>query len=356
MPKPSEAALLKAAQAAVTYNNSLGITAWMDPATNASPGEGLFSLKPTEKSYGIIPAYKALADKGALSAHVAALLVAPATAKPSDLEVLDTVRRHFMGTPNLTFPGIKIFADGVLEFPAQSAALLGHYHNTDKPGELLFDPARFGELVSAADKRGWIVHTHAIGDRAVRETLNAIEHARKEQDSGIPHSITHLQLVNPEDFGRFKELNVIVSMQLLWAMADGYTVDLIKPYVDKETFRYQYPAQSLLKSGAILAGASDWPISPPNPWHAIYQAVTRVGPSGVLEAQERVSREAMFYAYTINAAKAIRLDPQIGTLAAGKQADFIILDRDVFEVDDEALKETRVLETYFGGKKVYSSQ
>lgn len=352
MPKPTEEGLLQAARAAVAYNNALGITAWMDPAANASPGEGLFSLQPTEKSYGILPAYKALADKGELTAHVAALLVAPATAKPGDLDVLDKVRQHFSGTPNMTFPGIKVFADGVLEFPAQSAALLGHYHNSEKPGELLIDPAHFGELVSAADQRGWIVHVHAIGDRAVRETLNAFEFARKQTDSGISHSITHLQLVHPDDFPRFKALNVIASMQLIWATADGYTVDLIKPYLDESIFRYQYPAESLLKAGATLAGASDWPISPPSPWEAIYQAVTRVGPGGVLGEAERVNREAMFYAYTINAARTIGLAERIGTLEKGKQADFIVLDRDVFEVSDADLKGTKVLETYFGGKKV----
>lgn len=98
---------------------------------------------------------------------------------------------------NLTLPGIKVFADGVAEAPAQTAAMLEPYSNSGKHGELLLDPQHFGELVSAADARGWLVHVHAIGDRAVREALNGIEQARRDRHSGIPHSITHLQMVNP---------------------------------------------------------------------------------------------------------------------------------------------------------------
>ncbi|MBF2984492.1 amidohydrolase family protein, partial [Pseudomonas aeruginosa] len=95
-----------------------------------------------------------------------ALLVANPRSRPADLEVLDKVRQRFLGSPNLTLPGIKVFADGVPEYPAQTAALLEPYRNSRKTGELLIDPAHFGELVSAADARGWLVHVHAIGDRA----------------------------------------------------------------------------------------------------------------------------------------------------------------------------------------------
>ncbi|WP_248764917.1 amidohydrolase [Pseudomonas protegens] len=354
MPVPGPEQMLRAAQSALHYNNSLGITAWMDPAANAAPGEALFALKPTEHTVGVLPAYKALAESGAMTAHVAALLVANPRSRPADLNTLDKVRQQFQGIPNLTLPGIKIFADGVIEYPAQSAAMLEPYSNSHKPGELLIDPAHFGELVSAIDQRGWLVHIHAIGDRAVRESLNGIEQARKDRQSGISHSITHLQMVNPKEFARFKPLNVIASMQLLWASADDYTLDMIKPYVSALAFRYQYPAHSLLKQGATLAGASDWPVSSPNPWNAMAQAITRQGPLGVLNADERLDRETLFYAYTQNAARTLGLEQQIGSLTAGKQADFIVLDRDVFAVDEKALHETQVLQTWFAGREVYS--
>ncbi|PMY38886.1 MULTISPECIES: amidohydrolase [Pseudomonas] len=353
MPVPSAAALLNAAQSAVRYNNSLGITAWMDPAANAAPGEAVFALKPTAQTVGVLPAYKALAESGGMSAHVAALLVANPKSRPADLDVLEQVRQQFQGIPNLTLPGVKIFADGVIEYPAQSAAMIDPYSNSHKQGELLIDPEHFGELVSAIDQRGWRVHIHAIGDRAVRESLNGIAQARQDRQSGIAHSITHLQMVNPKEFARFKPLGVIASMQLLWASADDYTLDMIKPYVSALAFRYQYPAHSLLKQGATLAGASDWPVSSPNPWNAIAQAITRKGPLGVLNADERLDRETMFYAYTLNAARAIGLEQQIGSLSAGKQADFIVLDRDVFRVDEKALHETQVLQTWFAGREVY---
>lgn len=353
LPPLDDATLLKGAEAAVRYNNSLGITGWMDPAANASPGQAVFAIKPTATTVGVLPGYKALGLKGQLSAHVAALLVANPKSRPADLEVLETVRQQFAGVPNLTLPGIKIFADGVLEFPAQSAAVISPYSNSHKQGELLFDPEHFGELVTAADKRGWLVHIHAVGDRAVRESLNAFEQARAAGDSGIPHSITHLQLVNPKEFTRFKPLNVIASMQLLWAIGDDYAIDMVKPYVSAFAFRFQYPARSLLKAGATIAGASDWPVSSANPWLAIAQATTRRGSKGVLNPEETIPREVMFYAYTLNAAKTIRLEDRIGSLVNGKQADFVVLDRDVFTVGEQALAETQVVQTWFGGKEVY---
>lgn len=338
------------------YNNAFGITAWMDPAANAAPGESVFSLQPTEKSIGVLPAYKALAEKGQLNAHVAALLVANPKSLPADLDTLDKVRQQFQGIPNLTLPGIKIFADGVVEYPAQSAAMLEPYSNSHKTGELLIDPTHFGELVSAADARGWLVHIHAIGDRAVRESLNGIAQARKDRQSGVTHSITHLQLVNPTEFARFKPLNVIASMQLLWASGDEYTLDMVKPYVSPHVFPYQYPAHSLLSHGATIAGASDWSVSSPNPWLAIHQAITREGPKGVLNPKERIDRQTMFQAYTLNAARTIGLDKQIGSLTPGKQADFIVLDRDVLTVADNDLADTRVLQTWFGGREVYKAE
>lgn len=354
MPAPSAADMLRAAQTAVRYNNSLGITAWMDPAANAAPGEPVFALTPTEKTVGVLPVYKALSQTGGMTAHVAALLVANPKSVPADLDTLDKVRQQFQGIPNLTLPGIKIFADGVIEYPAQSAAMIDPYTNSQKQGELLIDPKHFGELVSAIDQRGWRVHIHAIGDRAVRESLNGIAQARRDRQSGVTHSITHLQMVNPKEFARFKPLNVIASMQLLWASADDYTLDMIKPYVSALAFRYQYPAHSLLKQGATIAGASDWPVSSPNPWNAMAQAITRNGPLGVLNADERIDRETMFYAYTLNAARTIGLEKQIGSLSPGKQADFIVLDRDVFSVDEKALHDTQVLQTWFAGREVYA--
>ena len=354
IPAASEEVMLKAARTAVKINNQYGVTAWMDAAANAGSGDSLFDFNATEQSYGVLPLYRKLAEQGELSAHVAALLLANPKSRPADLEVLATVMKKFEGVPNLTFPGIKVFADGVLEFPGQTAAVIVPFKNSQKNGQLLIEPAHFGELVAAAEKRDWIVHMHAVGDRAVRESLNGFEYARKLNPTPMAHSISHLQLVDPKEFPRFKQLGVIASMQLLWATAESYTEELVKPYISASAYGYQYPAKSLYSAGAVIAGGSDWPVSGPNPWNAIAQASTRKGPLGVLNAKESLDRQAMFYAYTINAAKALRLDQQIGSLAPGKQADLIILDRDVFNVSDAELFETKVLKTFFAGKQVYA--
>lgn len=355
-PAPSDADMLNAAREAVKINNQVGVTAWMDAAANAGDGDSLFELRPTEQDVGVLPLYRKLAENGELSAHVAALLITHPQSKPADLDVLGKVMQQFQGVPNLTFPGIKIFADGVMEFPGQTAAVLDPFKNSLKRGELLIDPNSFGQLAVAAEQRGWIMHVHAVGDRAVREALNGFEYARSLKPAVVPHSISHLQLVNPKEFARFQQLGVIASMQLLWATAESYTEELVKPYISAAAYQLQYPARSLHEAGAIIAGASDWPVSSPNPWNAIAQASTRKGPLGVLNAKESIDRESMFQAYTLNAAKALRLEQQIGSLAPGKQADLIVLDRDVFTVSDEQLFETKVLRTFFAGKQVYAGE
>lgn len=355
LPKPAEKQLLAAAKIAVETNNRYGITAWMDPAANAGPGEALFSRPLGSVGEGILPAYRVLSEAGLLTAHVAALLVASPESDAADLERLDGVRKRFAHIPNLSLPGIKVFADGVLEYPAQSAALLGRYENSGKQGELLLEQRKMTQLVDAIDQRGWLVHIHALGDRAVRVSLDAIESARKKRSSGVPHSITHLQLVSPADYPRFKQLDVMAVMQLHWAELDNYLLDLVKPYIPDSEFQGQYPARSLQQHGAVIVGASDWPISTANPWEAMHHAMTRSGPDGGLNAGERMDKDSMFRAYTINAARAIRMEREIGSLEVGKQADFIVLDRDVLEVDVEALKDTQVLATYFAGRQVYSA-
>ena len=349
LPALSHATLMRAGRLALEHYKQLGVTGWMDPLANELPGADVHN-----DSLGVLPVYKDLSARGELNAHVAALLMADARARPADLDQLDQVRRQFLGVHNLTLPGIKVFADGVAEAPAQTAAMLEPYSNSGQRGELLLDPQHFGELVSAADARGWLVHVHAIGDRAVREALDGIAQARRDRHSGIPHSITHVQMVNPREYARFRQLDVIAAMQLYWASADQANLELVKPYVNAMAFLHTFPARSLLKHGATLAGASDWPITTPDPWQAIYQAISRKGPNGVLNADEAIDRQVMFQAYTLNAARAMRLEQQIGSLKVGKQADMIVLDRDVFAVDAETLRDTQVLQTWFAGRQIYA--
>ncbi|MCC6462699.1 MAG: amidohydrolase [Saprospiraceae bacterium] len=342
VPPMSDEKKLEAGRAAIRYCNGFGLTAWLDPVTN-----------------DFLPVYHQLAGAGELTAHVAAFLAVKADSTPvAALEYVRSMQQQFAGIPDLTISGIKIFADGVVEYPGQTAALSRPYRNSGQLGDLLFAPEHFAALAVAADRAGLMVHVHAIGDRAVTETLNGFEQVRSTNgNSGLPHSITHLQFVQPADFPRFRQLGVIASFQLLWAVADtGYT-KLVEPYLDPELYGYQYPANSMRRAGAVIAGASDWSVSSPNPFEAMVVAETRRGENDiVLNKKERLPRKAMLYAYTIEAARAMHQDDRIGSLAVGKQADLVLVDRDVLRVSAAELRQTQVLWTMLGGRLVYSAQ
>ena len=329
---------LEAGRAALQYNQRLGITSWLDPqATTAD-----------------LQTYRRLSELSELKAHVAAFPEVHPRSETDPLARIQSIRKEYGNIPNLTVPGFKIFADGVVEIPAQTAAMSKPYKNTGLSGELLFDPVPFAALVTAADKQGLIVHVHAIGDRAVHEVLNAFEAARNANgNSGLPHTITHVQFASPTDIPRFAQLGIIAALQLFWATAEEDSVELVKPYIDPTIYEWMYPARSLLDAGTVISGASDWPVSTANVFEAIYQAETRKGPEGVLIPSERMPREAMLYAYTRNSARAMNQLSSIGTITPGKQADLVLVDRDVLTISSEELKDTKVLWTMFGGKVVY---
>ena len=333
---------LEAGRRGAAYMHSLGITSWLDPWA----------------SRDIIAVYKALADEHALKGHVAAFVQVKAEDLDKDpLGPVLALQKEFANVPGLTVPGIKIFMDGVVEFPSHSAAMSKPYRVTGKTGDLLFSPEQFARVATLADKAGLVVHVHAIGDLAVTNALDGFAAARKANgDSGLPDTITHLQFVQPSDFPRFRQLNVMVALQLLWAEASVDTIDLVKPYVDPDIYPWQYPARSMLDAGAIISGASDWSVSTPNVFEGIYQAETRKGPMGVLNASEDMPREAMLYAYTINSARAMNQQAVIGSIEPGKQADLTLVDRDVLTVSAEQLKATRVLGTMIAGEWVYQAR
>ena len=336
----------KAAVKTMEYNNSYGITAWLDPAVS--------SLNNSRTGY--LDWYKDLIDHKKLTAHIAACIVADADDDPQkQITQLKNLQKKY-NTEDFSIIGFKIFGDGVIEHPTHTAALSLPYTGTSSKGVLMFDPKKFAQFVIAADKQGLLVHVHAIGDKAVTETLNGFEATRKVNGNNkIPHTITHLQIVLPSDFERFKKLNVLASYQLLWAFGDITTIDIVKPYIDPSLYKWQYPARSMLQAGAIICGASDWPVSTANPFEAIYNAETRRGPMGVLDSTQCMPRMEMLYAYTINAAKAMMAEKKIGSLEAGKYADIIMLDRDILTISPEEMKDTRVLWTMFEGKKVYEA-
>jgi len=340
MPKPTDERLLAAGRAALQYNYSLGITAWLDPLANED----------------VLKSYKLLADHGELRSEVDAFPQVFAKDAAAELAGVQKIREAYKSVANLHVTGIKLFADGVVEYPSQTANLTKPYKNTGRNGDLLFDPKKFNELCVAADKQGLIIHVHALGDGAVKAALDGIEAARKANgNSGLPHTLTHEQFVAPEDFARFRELGVISALQLLWAEAGTDTIEIVKPYLDDSVYKWQYPARSILDNGGIISGASDWPVSSANVFWGIYQAETRKGPEGVLDASQDMPREAMFYAYTRNSARAMNLLNRIGSIVPGKRADLILIDRDVLTISPEEMRGAKVLWTMVGGKTVYQS-
>ncbi|MGA9980702.1 MAG: amidohydrolase [Candidatus Sulfotelmatobacter sp.] len=340
LPPRTAAELLAAGRAALEYNYRLGITAWLDPLATDD----------------VLKSYKLLADHGELISEVVAFPQVFAKEPAAELAGVQKTRELYKNVPNLHVTGIKVFADGVVEYPSQTANLSKPYKNTGRNGDLLFEPQKFAELCISADKQGLIIHVHAIGDGAVKAALDGIAAARKANgNSGLPHTITHEQFVQPEDFPRFRELGVVSALQLLWAEASPDTIEIVKPYLDPEIYKWQYPARSILDNGGIISGASDWPVSTANVFWGIYQAETRKGSEGVLDASQDMPREAMFYAYTRNSARAMNLD-SIGTIAPGKRADLVLLDRDVLTVSPEQMRDTKVVWTMVAGKTVYQAK
>ncbi|STR46052.1 amidohydrolase [Iodobacter fluviatilis] len=359
MPKVSDAQIGEAIKLAACQLNRVGITAWMDPVSNIRPLSPAFSAAPTRKDTGLLPAYTELARKGELNGHVSALALVGIHAKPAIIDDVMALKQQFSGTSDVNLIGIKILQDGVIEFPSQTAKLSQPYLNRhDYSGLKDLKPTRFNELIRRADAQHLITHFHAIGDRAVSEALDAIAYARQHNpDHSTLHSITHLQIVSPESVARFQPLNVAASMQFLWSGKDFSSTSLIENIVPAPLLTRLYPAGSLIRSGAIVAGASDWPVSSPNPMLAMYTALTRQGDLGELApADEKISRSDVLQAYTLNAAKLIAQDKNVGSFSVGKSADFVLLDKNLEQIDPREFTQTKAIWTMFKGRKVFEAE
>ena len=254
IPEPSveERAALTAAE--LKSMSAYGLTSLMD--AYVTPAEALV--------------WRRLYDTGKLGMRVRTAIYVADPNDDSDEAVAQLVAASKAGDvdPDFLRAGVvKVFADGVMEYPAQTAALLSPYLDADgKPtnnvGELYFDPLRFAQLVAKLDAAGIAVHVHAIGDRAVRESLDAFAFARNANGAtDSRHQIAHLQLVDPADFPRFKEFGVIADMQLEWAKRDASLEAPTEPYLGPNRYRYLYPAGSIHAAGAMIVGGSDWDIT-----------------------------------------------------------------------------------------------
>jgi predicted amidohydrolase YtcJ len=308
--------------------------------------------------------YKRLYDAGRLKMRVRGTFALKSLDEPAELAVDRAIkfRAKWAVDPEfLRADAIKIFADGVIEYPSQTAALLAPYLDaagrpTGNRGPSYFTQANLDRIVSAADAAGFTVHVHAIGDRAVRAALDAFSYSR-QHDGKLDNrdQIAHLELIDPADFARFQPLGVIANLQLLWAQNDDY-IDATRPYIGEARSRYLYAARSLRDAGAVIVGGSDWSVSSFNPFEAMEHGVTRaraLGEKPLLPEQSIALQDAVD-AYTINAAYALKQERTTGSLEPGKRADFIILDRDIFAIAPSDLRHTRVLATYLDGREVYA--
>ncbi len=319
---------------------------------------GITSFQEADADDASLVAYSAADRAGQLTARVvAAMLVDPAK-DDSQVGELAAKRAKYQGKL-FRATSVKIFADGVIE--SGTAALLAPYIGrlSGQNGALNFDPARLNHLVTALDREGFQVHIHAIGDRAVRISLDAHEAAEKALGPNDlrPH-IAHLELVDPADIPRFRQLNVIANFQGLWAWPDRYINDLTVPILGPQRSRWLYPIGSIERSGAMIAGGSDWPVSSLNPFDAIQVAVARRGigePEGPAWIPgEKASLANMIAAYTIAGAWVNHEEKLTGSIETGKAADLIVLDENLFAIRPENIHRTKVLLTLLEGKPVYS--
>jgi predicted amidohydrolase YtcJ len=358
------------------YLHSLGITAWQE----AIVGE-----------YAVVPdcfdAYREVERQGLLTARVTGALWWQRAAGLSQLDFL-AERRSIADGSRFRTTSVKIMQDGVCEnFTAAmlSPYLDGHGHETGRTGTSFFDPEELKEAVTAIDARGFQVHIHAIGDRAVREALDAIAAARaangpawegrrgqdqqsagqrgRGQQSGR-HHIAHLQVVHPEDVPRFRDLDVMANCQPLWASNEPQMTELTLPFLGPERSAWQYPFGSLARSGAQLCFGSDWPVSSPNPMWEMHTAVNRTtAPDYPFRGRdtdtpflpgERIGLPAALAAFTIGSAYVNHDERDAGSVEPGKRADLVVLDRDLFTQPAAEIAQAEVDLTLVDGMVVHA--
>jgi len=260
-------------------------------------------------------------------------------------------------------PGtVKVMQDGVAE--TYTAAMLEPYldrcgHPTTHAGTSFVDPVLLRDVVSALDAEGFQVHFHALGDRAVRECLDAVGAARAANGTNDHrHHLAHLQLVHPDDVARFRSLRAAATIQALWACHDEQMDDLTIPFLGERRAGWQYPFGDLERSGAVLAMGSDWPVTSPDPWQAIHVAVNRIAPGAAADTQplfghQALSLSAALTAYTAGSAWVDHVDDVSGSITVGRDADLVVCDRDPFAAPTDRIADTRVLRTYVAGRCVY---
>lgn len=261
---------------------------------------------------------------------------------------------------------VKLFADGVVE--GRTAYLLESYApEAGLPegfrGEPIWSDDALDAAVTAIDRAGFQVHIHAIADGAARQALNSIERAfGKNGMRDARHSLTHLTLVSSEDIERMGRLGVIAAMQPVWFYNDPLFSGFDRQMLGEERFNRMYALRDMVEAGVVITGSSDSPATPDNrPLIGMETAVTRCSPYGeekydadyVRNPAQAVSVLEMLKAYTINGAKAMSMEPLIGSIEVGKKADLVVLGKDITKVDPREISDIPIDCTIFDGRIVY---
>jgi len=262
------------------------------------------------------------------------------------------------GNGFLTVRTVKLFADGALG--SRGAAMLAPYSDAPHNRGLLFmTPKVMTAKIDKAFDKGYQVAIHAIGDRANREVLDSYAAAYRTHPDAIAlrNRVEHAQIVSLQDIPRFVSLHLIASMQPTHATSD---MNMAEDRIGGERLKGAYAWRRFLKQGTVIAGGSDFPVESPNPFYGLYSAVTRQDhhgqPPGGWHADQAMTLTEAFRAFTLDAAYAEHAETTLGTLEPGKWADFILVDHDIFKDPPSRIWNTRVLQTWVGGKQVYASQ
>jgi predicted amidohydrolase YtcJ len=317
---------------------------------------GITAIHDADVGAETLEAYRTLEAQGRLPVRVVASL--HAEPKPGESQISKLVNlRDAHRNPRLRADAVKIFVDGVID--SRTAALLEPYAGfpSDR-GKPNWEPDALNRMVTALDREKFQVHLHAIGDRAIRMALDALEAARSANGArDARHHIAHLQLIDPADIPRFRRLGVVANFQPLWAQADPYIINLTQPLIGPKRSRWLYPIASVEQTGAMVVFGSDWPVSSMNPLEILPVSITRrdssAGPGPAWIPEERISLACALAACTIRGAYLSFRDRETGSIESGKLADLVVLDRNLFDVAPWEIHQAKVRFTLVEGQVVF---
>ena len=332
VPDPSKEDYRQAFLAAFRELTSLGLTSVHDAGISINEAE----------------VYMSMADNDEMSMRIYAMMWQAGAN-------LDAIGKPITGygRDRLDIKSVKLMSDGALG--SRGAAMIEPFEDdSENRGLLMYTDAEVNAMVKKANDMGFQVGIHAIGDYGNRQSLNAFELAQGGSVSPLRNRIEHAQVIALDDIPRFAELGVIASMQATHATSD---MNMAEDRVGPERVKGAYAWRKLLESGAIIANGSDFPVELANPMHGLYASVSRQSraglPQGGWYGGERLSREETLHSFTLAAAYAAHQEDRLGSLEPGKWADFIVVDRDFFEIPESEIDDIEVLQTWVGGEMVY---